>query len=107
MFPLDPQAQVISRLYCVCILLYPAVIMPFVSTQCNATNASKCNTMRPNHSRHKKQLYCSCSNIGNTSNSLLMILSNSSLSIPDAFARRNKLLISVLMCCLIAISAWL
>jgi hypothetical protein len=47
----------------------------------------------------------SCSSIGKTSNSLCIILSNSSLSIPDARANRNKLLMSVLICCLIACSA--
>ena len=36
-----------------------------------------------------------------------MILSNSCRSIPDALANLNRLLISVLMCCLIASSAWL
>lgn len=44
---------------------------------------------------------------GSTSNSLCMILSNSSLSMPDALANLNKLLMSVLICCLIASSAWL
>lgn len=45
------------------------------------------------------------SSIGNTSSSLWIMRSNSSLSMPDALARRNRLLMSVLMCCLIANSA--
>lgn len=49
--------------------------------------------------------HSSCSSIGNTSNSRLIIRSNSSRVIPADLAMRNKLFISVLMCCLIANSA--
>jgi hypothetical protein len=54
------------------------------------------------------QFYCSsCSSNGRISSSRWMMRSNSSLSMPDAFANRNKLLMSVLMCCFMAVSAWL
>jgi hypothetical protein len=58
----------------------------------------------PSNQRALSAAYSSRSSMGRTSSSLWIILSNSSRSIPDAFARRNKLLISVLMCCLIASS---